>query len=257
MADCCESLPEKYKKPTSSFFISPRLFTNFTSKGLNNEIDGIMSPTSILDSKPFSCFRNPFWSETPTPTTPTIEHKRGYWERIDSKGVGLGIVDSLVDDKSGEFKSNPESRMVLFGSQLKIQIPPLPPPSETLKSSPDFEIDPENSPPVGKSASETADSAIEASNSAQVFKGCLSASEMELSEDYTRVISHGPNPRTTHIFDNCIIESCCFDLGFSGSTKENEFLLPARSVYPSESFLSFCFYCKKRLEQGKDIFMYR
>ncbi|XP_055831233.1 uncharacterized protein LOC129900308 [Solanum dulcamara] len=33
--------------------------------------------------------------------------------------------------------------------------------------------------------------------------------EMESSEDYTCVMIHGPNPKTTHIFDNCIIESCC------------------------------------------------
>ncbi|KOM43809.1 hypothetical protein LR48_Vigan05g141400 [Vigna angularis] len=36
-------------------------------------------------------------------------------------------------------------------------------------------------------------------SSQRIFMGCLSASEMELSEDYTPVISHGPNPRTTHI----------------------------------------------------------
>ncbi|KAK4717481.1 hypothetical protein R3W88_015819 [Solanum pinnatisectum] len=38
---------------------------------------------------------------------------------------------------------------------------------------------------------------------------CGDFDEMESSEDYTCVITHGPNPKTTHIFDNCIIESCC------------------------------------------------
>ncbi|URE19448.1 hypothetical protein MUK42_11203 [Musa troglodytarum] len=39
------------------------------------------------------------------------------------------------------------------------------------------------------------------------FIGSLSASEIEQSEDYTCIISHGPNPRMTHIFGDCILES--------------------------------------------------
>ncbi|KAK8581233.1 hypothetical protein V6N13_144272 [Hibiscus sabdariffa] len=34
----------------------------------------------------------------------------------------------------------------------------------------------------------------------------LSAHEIELSEDYTCIISHGPNPKTTHVFGDCILE---------------------------------------------------
>ncbi|KAI4317860.1 hypothetical protein L6164_025691 [Bauhinia variegata] len=274
------SLPspaEKYKKPTSSFFSSPRLFTNFTSKGFN-ETDAVMSPTSILDSKPFCGFRNPFWSETNSPRTPGAELKR-HWDKLDSKGVGLGLVDALVDDKPGDAASKkPETRMVLFGSQLKIQIPLLPPPSQALflsespKSPADFGIKTRNSQlnsssgsfspsHVSKPAFGSENSALETLNSPKVFTGCLSACEMELSEDYTRVISHGPNPRTTHIFDNCVIESSCFesfDAGFSSasSPKENGFVSDHTS-YPSESFLSCCFYCKRSLGQGKDIYMYR
>uniref|UniRef100_U5FYJ6 Uncharacterized protein n=1 Tax=Populus trichocarpa TaxID=3694 RepID=U5FYJ6_POPTR len=48
---------------------------------------------------------------------------------------------------------------------------------------------------------------MEIPNSTKVFSGCLSASEIELSKDYTYVITHGPAPRTTHIFYNCIVES--------------------------------------------------
>ncbi|MED6205509.1 hypothetical protein PIB30_018291 [Stylosanthes scabra] len=180
---------EKQKKLTSSsssFFSSPRLFTNLaSSKGVAfQETEGMMmSPTSILDSKPFSAFKNPFWSET----THSKKKKRCcYSDKSDSKGVGLALLDETA-----------ESRMVVFGSQLKIQIPV---------------------PPLLK--------------------------VMELSEDYTRVISHGPNPRTTHIFGNCIIHQ---------ST-------PSASPsprYPSETFLSVCFLCNKNLPHGKDIYMYR
>ncbi|KAG4972770.1 Protein MARD1 [Glycine max] len=223
------SIPEKYKKLVSSFFSSPKLFANFTSKVLC-ETEAMMSPTSILDTKPFSGLKNPFWSETNSPRTPVGEHKR-YWDKLDSKG----LVDAL-----GEITSKSQSRMILFGSQLKIQNhPPLP--HSTLS--------PSLSP---KSAFGCANSALETSKSPRVF----SASEMELSEDYTRVISHGPNPRTTHIFDNCIIESRCFDVGCSSSPLENVFLPPHIS-YPSETFMSFCFYCNKNLGQDMDIYMYR
>ncbi|XP_045815323.1 FCS-Like Zinc finger 8-like isoform X1 [Trifolium pratense] len=260
------------KKITSSFFNSSNLFTNFTPKGcFHHETEStMMSPTSILDNKPFSVFKkNPFWSETNSPKTQHV-HK------LESKVVGLGLVDVLVDEKNNEVNSKPENRTVLFGSQLKIQIPPFLPTSSTFSSSSessplsrgDFSIKTGNShlgfssgsfslSPVGKSSSGVCTNSVletetETSNSSTngVFKGCLSASEMELSEDYTRVISHGPNPRTTHIFDNCIIESSCFDVGFSVSVQENEY------CYPSVNFLSKCFHCKKNLEQGEDIFMY-
>ncbi|KAK7280108.1 hypothetical protein RJT34_25170 [Clitoria ternatea] len=259
------SQAEKYKKPMSSFFSSPRLFTNLTPKGFH-ETETMMSPTSILDSKPFSGFKNPFWTETNSPRTPGSEHKRP-WDKLEPKGVGLGLVDALVEDeKQGEVSSKPDSRTVLFGSQLKIQVPPLLSPSESPKFVADFGIKVRNSQvgsssgslslsPVGKSASGGAD---ETSNSHRVFfTGCLSASEIELSEDYTRVISHGPNPRTTHIFDNCIIESRCFDVECSASsTKENGSFLD-HNRYPSHSFLSVCFHCKKNLGHGEDIYMYR
>ncbi|XP_027360338.1 FCS-Like Zinc finger 8-like [Abrus precatorius] len=234
------SMAEKYKKPISFFFSSPRLFANFASKVLY-EAEAMMSPTSILDSKPFCGMKNPFWLETNSPRTPIGDHKR-YWNKLDSRG----LVDALVDDKPGQIASNSQSRMVLFGSQLKIQIPPLPHATPS----------PSQSPKSASSKFGSANSALQTSKSPRVFTGCLSASEMELSEHYTRVISHGPNPRTTHIFDNCIVESGCFDAGCSSSAMENVFL-PHHIIYPSHSFMSVCFYCNKNLGQGVDIYMYR
>jgi len=111
---------------------------------------------------------------------------------------------------------------------------------------------------VKKSLFGSANSGMETPNSPRVFAGCLSASEMELSEDYTCVITHGPVPRTTHIFDNCIVESCCGVVGFSTSLKkDNNRFLGDGSSYPPNNFLSFCSACKNKLEQGKDIYMYR
>ncbi|GLU01392.1 hypothetical protein SLE2022_187020 [Rubroshorea leprosula] len=90
----------------------------------------------------------------------------------------------------------------------------------------------------------------------------LSASEVELSEEYTCVISHGHTPKTTHIYGDCILK--CDDNGFSISI-ENEnkkiesSLLGKRSgtSYPSGSFLRSCYSCKKKLEEKEDIYMYR
>ncbi|OUZ99906.1 Protein of unknown function DUF581 [Macleaya cordata] len=94
--------------------------------------------------------------------------------------------------------------------------------------------------------------------------GSVSASEIELSEDYTCVITHGPNPKKTHIFGDCILECHANELAicskkdeqWSGSPWVNKCsggYLPNHS----DDFLSFCYFCKKKLEEGKDIYMYR
>ncbi|KAK8556042.1 hypothetical protein V6N13_070113 [Hibiscus sabdariffa] len=198
------------------------------------------------ESKPFSAFKNPFWSESSTPKTPEHEAKH----KLDSKGIGLAIVDSLKDDCFDPSLSKP----VLFGSQLRVQIPSLPnvvSPAESPRTPPEFSIKTRTSqlsslssvfsPPVVKSN--------ETLNSPRVFiGGSFSASEMELSEDYTCVITHGSNPRTTHIFDDCIVETCC---GVVSSKGENG------SSFQPENFLSFCFTCRKNLSPGKDIYIYR
>ncbi|XP_077245252.1 NAD(P)H-quinone oxidoreductase subunit, putative (DUF581) isoform X2 [Tasmannia lanceolata] len=240
-----------YIKPISSFFSSPKLFTGFSSKGFSDS-ESMMSPTSILDSKSFSSVGNPFWSDRNPKSPYTYIENKHPWEKLDSRGVGLGIVDSLIDENRENNFSKPESRMVLFGSQLKIQIPPLSPSTISQTPSPqpslDFGINTHNSI-LGST-----NSGLELPTSPRVFTGCLSASEMELSEDYTCVISYGPNPKTTHIFDNCIVENC--GASFSASRKENCFFNDSPS-YPSDNFLSFCYACKKNLGQGKDIYMYR
>ncbi|KAL3812602.1 hypothetical protein ACJIZ3_013870 [Penstemon smallii] len=252
--------PKKYFLTTSSFFSSPRLFTGFASKN-SSESESIMtSPTSILDSKPFSALKNPFWSDFSNSPKTTKSEIKNLWEKLDSRGVGLGIIDSLIDDKSESNFSKPESRMVLFGSQLKIQVPPLPPSVLSPPNSPsDFGIKTRNSH-VGSFSPRLSPSPVKKSpfgSSNSCSFSTLSASEIEMSEDYTCVISYGPNPRTTHIFDDCIVESCCGVVKFSESRKENGFFSDRKMSYPSESFLSFCYNCKKSLGQGNDIYMYR
>ncbi|GAB4843359.1 hypothetical protein Ancab_013325 [Ancistrocladus abbreviatus] len=258
---------EKFGRLSPFLFNSPRAFAPFASKGLS-ETDPVMSPTSILDTKPFSALKNPFCSEASTPKSPEYnsDNKRQCF-KFDSKGVGLAIVDSLAaDEKSDANLSKPDSRTVLFGSQLKIQIPSNTPSlMESPRSPVEFGIKTKNSQ-LGLLSSSYARKysfgsprcSPENLNSPRIFTGCLSASEMELSEDYTCIIARGPVPKTTRIFDNCIVESCVGSVGSSAASwKDNGFSATQTFSYPSESFLSFCYTCKKSLGHGKDIFMYR
>ncbi|KAL3828779.1 hypothetical protein ACJIZ3_017581 [Penstemon smallii] len=248
-----QSPKNNYRQPSSSFFSSPRLFTGIVSK-VSNETESIMSsPTSILDPKPFSALKNPFWSHT---NTPKPENK-SLLEKLEQKGVGLGLVGALIESDSN--LSKPDSRMVLFGSQLKIQVPSVLSTNESPKSPSDFGIKTRNSH-IGSFSPRLCPSPVKKSPFSSLNSGVfcsLTASEIELSEDYTCVITYGPNPRTTHIFDDCIVDSCCGVVKYSESRKQSGVFSDRAMSYPSESFLSFCFSCKKNLGEGKDIYMYR
>ncbi|KAL5700716.1 hypothetical protein ACHQM5_026129 [Ranunculus cassubicifolius] len=203
-------------KPTSSssFFGSPRFFAGFSVKGCS-EIESVMSPTSTLDTKSFTPFINPFCSRLssePTTTTTTLENKHAHHPF--EKKLGLGIVDALSDEETNEKIVKPESRMVLLP-------PSVISPTSSPKSPADFGIKTRNSQ-LGSLLFSPKKSPfeVETPKSPQVIIGCLSASEMEMSEDYTCVISRGPNPKTIHIFGDCIVENCCMVVnGLSGSNE--------------------------------------
>lgn len=95
------------------------------------------------------------------------------------------------------------------------------------------------------------------------FVGSLLPSEIELSEYYTCVKKHGPNPQTTHIYSDCVLE--CHGNEFSVSFKNKNHDVTVSSAasgsaipisFSSNNFLSFCYCCAKKLE-GEDIYMYR
>ncbi|KAL7172407.1 hypothetical protein ACSBR2_031992 [Camellia fascicularis] len=230
---------QNHSKPISSFFSSPRFFNGFLPKP-PSETETI-SPTSILGSNPFSPHN--------------FSGNKHSWEKSDPKGIGLALVGSLNDEKTDSIVSQPNTRKVLFGSKLKIQIPPIPSypfsPSESPKSPADFGTKtPRNSQFI---ASLSPFESVNSGTQAKDLNGCLSVSEMELSEDYTCVISHGPNPRTTHIYGNIVVESYCGVVKVSELNSSPEKL----NSPPPEHFLSLCYTCKKSLEQGKDIYIYR
>ncbi|XP_042410542.1 FCS-Like Zinc finger 8-like [Zingiber officinale] len=130
-----------------------------------------LNPTSILEPK-----RSPF-SKRP-PKAPLLE--------LQSEPIGLAILDALVDDKEN-------GKMVLFGSQLKVRIPSM----ESLRSPIEFGVKNKESQLALVSPGRPLSPAVTAS-----------ATELETLESYTCVISRGSNPKTTHIFDDCVLESC-------------------------------------------------
>ncbi|KAK4750119.1 hypothetical protein SAY87_027568 [Trapa incisa] len=234
---------EPTRTNSTTCFSLPRLFTAFNPSSDN---EPVISPTSILESKPFSRLKASFWSETSTPrTAPEPDNKMLV--------VGsLGLVEVLEDDEPPLDGSNP-SKMVLFGSQLRIQVPSLPashalPSSlDSPRSPTDFGIKTRNSQPLSPSPLKQP-TFILPTNTAVSYPGPMSVSEiaeMELSEDYTCVTLYGPNPKTVHIFGDCIVKSCSGDDQFSSPPK------------PPTSFLSSCQLCKKSLGPGNDIYMYR
>ena len=236
-------LSQNQTRPISSLFNSPRFFNGFLTKSPSET--PTISPNSILDTNP------PFgYDKTQYQSRKILSGNKQSSENRDPKGIALALalVDSLNDEKTDEKFPKPNSRMVLFGSNLKIQIPKSP------NSPSDFGIKTRDSQ---FSSSLSPYGSLNSSAQTQAFSGFLSPSEMELSEDYTCVISHGPNPKTTHIYDNCVVESCGVGVGFSELKKELS--LPENSNFPPEmdSFLSLCCTCKKSLEQGKDIYMYK
>lgn len=218
----------------------PSLFRDFTMKGLSGA-EALRSPTSILDTR---SALSPLGTEAiSSPRIMQSENRSSCKDKVDDSNgiIGLALVGTLKDEpfhhNSAKLLS---SRKVLFGTKLRLKIPPLLPPSP-------FESKTCAAADFGAKTNDSRNKGIynaKDSPPAVANTGVLSLSEMELSEEYTCVISHGTNPRTTHIFDNCVVEG--------------HFYVPNKYPQsPSGNFLNFCYTCKKHLEQTKDIFIYR
>ncbi|GFP81985.1 hypothetical protein PHJA_000341800 [Phtheirospermum japonicum] len=200
--------------PISTFLGSPRIFHGLLTKSLSHAEITILSPTSTLETKNSSNFENPYGYKQNLTQKTTIEINNPFDnKKSEPKAIGLALIDSLIEEKNDTNFSKPINRMALFGSKLKVQIPTINPSSDLL-SPVDFGIKTKNS--------QTLSPFCEAP-SKKDFSRQLSLKEMELSEDYTCVITHGPKPKTTHIFGNCIVECCCGEENFISVDPNNDF----------------------------------
>ncbi|KAJ0255018.1 Protein MARD1 [Hirschfeldia incana] len=204
----------------SSVFTSPKF--RFLSSKIT-PFDSIVSPTSILEANPSF-----FSSQNPKPTSylePTIPKPQRFLHPPEA----FGLADLV---KNRDHSSKPANKMVLFGSKLRVQIP-----------SSDF-------------GTKTGPTTCQTRHPHGQLSPCLktkvlAVSEIDQTEDYTRVISHGPNPTITHIFDNSVfVEEATppppFPVPFPLETKKSD-----------TGFLSNCYTCKKNLDQKHDIYIYR
>ncbi|KAL2953021.1 hypothetical protein AAZX31_19G143800 [Glycine max] len=226
---------QNYAKTIPSLFGSPK-FRDFTNKCLSSGTEALRSPTSILDARALSpfAFGNPF-STLPNKTS---SPNRTSWDKPDSKGIGLALVGALKDDDNPIcHNSEPKKGNVL----LRVRIPFE---SQFQTCVDDFGIAKTNGSKNSSGSGICSKDCCDSPRSG----GVLSWSAMELSEEYTCVISHGPIPKATHIFNNCIMVETYYSL----PPKQN-----SHSAATSGNFLSFCYTCKKHLDQTKDIFIYR
>ncbi|CAH2073048.1 unnamed protein product [Thlaspi arvense] len=220
------------------------------------------SPTSPLDFRLFSSLGNPFGGCS------SRSIRKVHQKSWDSGKVGLSIVDSLDDhhtDSSRILLPSPDSRNLIFGSLMRNGNSRCQKPHQPFART---HMHNDDKPIVG--LIELGSSMLV--NACQVMEqtqGSLighTESDIEISEDYTCVISHGSNPKITHFYGDQVLESlehngvkksCC------GYMKESIFeiapldLTTFTDVLPSRDFLSFCSSCNKKLGMGKDIYMYR
>ncbi|KAM0912743.1 hypothetical protein ACQ4PT_012570 [Festuca glaucescens] len=91
------------------------------------------------------------------------------------------------------------------------------------------------------------------------YIGSVSAMEVEQLEDYTCIIAHGSNPKTTRIFGDCILEPCPL-LVPDWESKETEeaelYWLVKGPGDADEEFMRVCFSCKRNLD-GDESCIYR
>jgi hypothetical protein len=197
------------------FFRVPDLLVKLSTKCLI-ELDAVRSPTSPLDLKFF--------------TGLGTKSPRSSSDGSQSQKVGLGLVDSLSDESPTPLGS----RKVLLGSELRITD------NLTRNSS--------STAPVQAGEAEQKDDTMSDGLNGSI----MSLDDIVNSEDYTCVVSRGPNPRTTHIFGDRVLEFEVEQL-MPDEIKCEEIMPPPVEMGP----MSFCCFCHKRLKEGKDIYIYQ
>ncbi|OWM76470.1 FCS-Like Zinc finger 8-like [Punica granatum] len=89
----------------------------------------------------------------------------------------------------------------------------------------------------------------------KICEPTFSARDIMLSEYYTRITTHGPSPKTTHMFGDMVLE-CDKKKAPAGSVEDSK-APDLEGSAAADEFLSRCFYCSKKLREDKDIFFCR
>ncbi|KAJ1284136.1 hypothetical protein BS78_03G181400 [Paspalum vaginatum] len=204
------------------FFRVPDLLVKLSTKCLS-ELDAVRSPTSPLDLKFFTGLG------TKSPRSSSLDASQNQKILLGDR-VGLGLVDSLTDENPTPLGG----RKVLLGSEMRITD------NLSRKNS--------STAPVQAGELEHKDD-----NMSDGLKGSImSLDDIVNSEDYTCVVSRGPNPRTTHIFGDRVFEFQ-IDQMMPVESKGEECMFPQ----VKEGVMSFCSFCSEKLKEGKDIYIYQ
>ncbi|XP_062203842.1 FCS-Like Zinc finger 11 [Phragmites australis] len=204
------------------FFRVPDVLVKLSTKCLI-ELDAVRSPTSPLDLKFFTGLG------AKSPRSFSLDASQNQKILLGDR-VGLGLVDSLSDENPTPMGS----RKVLLGSEMRI--------TDNLPR--------KNSSTAPVQAEEVVQ---KDDNMSDGMKGSImSLDDIVNSEDYTCVVSRGPNPRTTHIFGDRVFEFQVEQL-MPNESKGAESMSP----HVKEGTMSFCCFCSEKLKEGKDIYIYQ
>ncbi|CAL5439832.1 unnamed protein product [Camellia sinensis] len=282
---------ERTSQPGDNFFMGnmpTHCETNSFSSTTGHSIEPITKPSSNSHS---------FMSSKPS-------SQHGFsQESLNCSKVGLGILSPVAEDTKTNFEVSDESSKVkntVLGPQFKINISS---PSlhlnepfslidkEKILSTPDQENGDliesfggsDDSLPKSPSEDKIGGSSLDLEPSllpkpttlppkptkpSYKIPEAITASEILLSEDYTRVTCHGPNPKITHVYYGFSLECHPNQLVISYAEKrELVSVLQHVASFPSGSssdhsssqeFIMTCDACNKELNEEEDhIYIYR
>ncbi|KAL0724478.1 hypothetical protein Bca4012_039077 [Brassica carinata] len=215
-ADPDSSDTSDLKPITSSapLFSIPRFLISKDSDGAGR------SPTSPLDFTLFSGLFSPRSPAAPPPSSPRFAH-RNRWA---CDKVGLSLLSSSVGEEEGLFNIvlAPRIKPRMFGLKSNSLPKNYAPPSSMSSDTDPLPCDSVTGVEEEHDSPRRSSSSPMDIISSQAYSRSLSAREMALSEDYTCIISHGPNPKTTHIFGDCILDCDPKELETKDETEKTE-----------------------------------
>ncbi|KAH9714519.1 FCS-Like zinc finger 10 [Citrus sinensis] len=260
-----------------------------SSKG-SSDSDTVWSPTSPLDFRAFVNLSNPF--SVKSPRSPP---QNGYQKKWDSSEVGLGIINSLAEEKESTSAvcNSLKRKNIVFGSQVKNNIPYssrhfYESVSSFMKSNslprnymisqlpqtknPKFPFDSSNSvvgntefpSQSGSFSSSLTSSAQNQDLRSKMFYSADStitlSAPLVIDRDLLVKTSSLPIPiGSGHGHADCQAhELTNFDKQIEQEVELTQVSERPNDLshYSSDEFLSFCYSCKKKLEKGEDIYMY-